>query len=100
MNAVLVVNWRRMERRHQHHFLHVRILEAFVRVVFLAETTSRWLAPNYGAECNTSTSQHKCKTTLFQAARDLSGTLCLITFCMERISFANQGGATAQALWP
>ena len=29
------------------------------------------------SECHTSSSRHRCKGTFFQAARDLSGTLCL-----------------------
>ena len=41
------------------------------------------------------------RSTLLQAARDLSGTHCLICLS-ERVFFffANQGGVTAQALWP
>ena len=45
-------------------------------------------------------SRHRCKTTLFHAARDLSGTPCLIyRFALSEFPLPTREEPRAQALW-
>ena len=61
-----------------------------------SNSSNHGLSSRTHTECNTSPSRRKYRITLFQAARDLT----IVSFCFERISIANDGGATAKALWP
>ena len=64
--------------------MNTRLRQRITRQVFdktsalVQKSSNQGFSRHNPIECNTSPSQHRCKTTLFQAARDLSGTPCLI----------------------
>ena len=50
--------------------------------------------------CNTSPSRHRCRTTLFQAAGDLSGTPCLIVFALSEFPSPTREGPRPKHFGP